>query len=425
MIGAPWITKSELQEAARDEPHLYRLQFQSGNLSYLDAALDPSGSVLTRAITAMGVGHNKEAAEPSAWGEVFERLSVARFHACESMVATANELGSEAVSLESIPACSRREISHPACPISIPSKNTPIRWVRVINALTGISQYAPKIMMSLFEEQFDPGERFWLPTTSGCAAHTDPFEAASRALIELVERDALSITWLQRLALREILIDDPEILGSPEWKAYETCSSHIKFTLFEATTDLGIAVILGVQTSEYDHALATLVSCGAGLVPADVVRKVLRDMAAFRPAFRGVRDIPADWDQFSKPHHGAFFMADRARQGAFAFLRSRETVNLSALEKPLSTNEPVDKLRYILAQFNDQGINAYIGDISSSEARQNGYYVVRALVPQLQPLSFHYRARFLGNSRLYELPRRLGYQSNSEDMLNSWPLPFA
>jgi ribosomal protein S12 methylthiotransferase accessory factor len=51
--------------------------------------------------------------------------------------------------------------------------------------------------------------------------------------------------------------------------------------------------------------------------------------------------------------------------------------------------------------------------------------VVRAVVPGLQPLTFHYRARFLGSPRLYEAPARMGYPVRAEAELNAWPQPFA
>jgi ribosomal protein S12 methylthiotransferase accessory factor len=51
--------------------------------------------------------------------------------------------------------------------------------------------------------------------------------------------------------------------------------------------------------------------------------------------------------------------------------------------------------------------------------------VVRAIVPGLQPLTFHYRARFLGHPRLYQAPARMGYPTRLEAELNAWPQPFA
>jgi len=51
--------------------------------------------------------------------------------------------------------------------------------------------------------------------------------------------------------------------------------------------------------------------------------------------------------------------------------------------------------------------------------------VVRVIIPGLQPLSFHYRARYLGHPRLYEAPALMGYPVLREEDLNGWPQPFA
>jgi ribosomal protein S12 methylthiotransferase accessory factor len=52
-------------------------------------------------------------------------------------------------------------------------------------------------------------------------------------------------------------------------------------------------------------------------------------------------------------------------------------------------------------------------------------WVVRVIIPALQPLSFSYRARYLGHARLYQAPRLMGHPVREEADLNPWPQPFA
>jgi ribosomal protein S12 methylthiotransferase accessory factor len=51
--------------------------------------------------------------------------------------------------------------------------------------------------------------------------------------------------------------------------------------------------------------------------------------------------------------------------------------------------------------------------------------VVRVLIPQLMPLSFTYRARYLAHPRLYTAQARMGYPVLSADEINPQPQPFA
>lgn len=54
-----------------------------------------------------------------------------------------------------------------------------------------------------------------------------------------------------------------------------------------------------------------------------------------------------------------------------------------------------------------------------------GLTVVRAIIPQLMPLSFAHRARFLAHPRLYDAPRFFGRDALAEADLNPFPQPFA
>jgi ribosomal protein S12 methylthiotransferase accessory factor len=66
----------------------------------------------------------------------------------------------------------------------------------------------------------------------------------------------------------------------------------------------------------------------------------------------------------------------------------------------------------------------YAIDLSTDEAIRHGFRVVRVVIPSLQPLSFHYRARYLGHPRLYRAPSLMGHVAKAEDELNPWPQPF-
>ncbi|MFC7479479.1 hypothetical protein ACFQX7_04670 [Luedemannella flava] len=70
-------------------------------------------------------------------------------------------------------------------------------------------------------------------------------------------------------------------------------------------------------------------------------------------------------------------------------------------------------------------MDAYVVDLTSDEALRAGMTVVRTVIPRLQPLSFSYRARYLGHPRLYRAPARMGHPTRSEAELNPWPQPFA
>jgi ribosomal protein S12 methylthiotransferase accessory factor len=280
-------------------------------------------------------------------------------------------------------------------------------------------------MVYLYAGFTSPGERIALPITTGCAAHITLERALVSAILEVIERDAISITWLQRLALPRIEIDCvPPLLG-PYWECYQRASKDLEYIFFDATSDLGIPTVYGLQVSGTNKNLTTLVSCSTAMDPVEAVVKVIKDMAACRIAFRTPKSAPDNWDDFTDVFHGAAYMVSAERAAAFEFLlQSGERRRLSEMAVMESQDDRL-ALSTVLEQLRRRKLDAYAVDLSTDEALRAGVRVVRAIIPGLQPLSFYYRARYLGHPRLYEAPRNMGHAVYTEEYLNRWPQPFA
>ena len=63
-------------------------------------------------------------------------------------------------------------------------------------------------------------------------------------------------------------------------------------------------------------------------------------------------------------------------------------------------------------------------DLTTAELREAGLWAVRVVVPELMPISFVHRARFLGTPRLYRYAESKG-RPLTEEEINPNPLPFA
>ena len=57
----------------------------------------------------------------------------------------------------------------------------------------------PAVLVDLKLPVRSPAERFINMVSTGTAAHSDLREAVLGGLLEVVERDAIALTWLQRL----------------------------------------------------------------------------------------------------------------------------------------------------------------------------------------------------------------------------------
>jgi ribosomal protein S12 methylthiotransferase accessory factor len=378
-----------------------------------DGALDGAGS-----------GIHAGESRVRAIGEALERYSSCVYDSRQLIRATARELGRDALDLLSIPRCSARELAHPSCPIVAPDLDAPIRWVSGVSLSTGAVMWVPAMMVYLYFHPETAGERMWLPISTGCAAHTSLERALLSATCEVIERDAIAVTWLQKLPLPRIELDRIPAWLEPYVRRNEAHgdSEHV---FFDATTDIGVPTVYSLQLTPHNVRLATLVMCSTELDPSIAVAKVIRESASSRLAMQIPQPLPDRWDDFSAVSHGAAYMGHPDRASAFDFLiHSPHRRRLSEMPT-LDTGQPGSDLMDLIERLRVRGMEAIAVDLTTDEGRRTGTWVVRVIVPGLQPLSFSHRARYLGHPRLYDAPRAMGFPVCAESEINPQPQPFA
>jgi ribosomal protein S12 methylthiotransferase accessory factor len=374
---------------------------------------------------ASGTALDEDSALFLALAEGLERYCTSLWDPQQFLTATAIDVGQDVLDLDVVPRCSIAERSHPRCALIEPSKKLPLRWVPSLSLTSGALVHVPAVMVYLNIGPLLDGERIWLPITTGCAVHATYENALVNGILEVVERDALSLAWLQSLSLPRINLDTLPPPLSEYWASYEGGFRGTEYLFFDATTDLGIPTVLGLRICPTDRSATTLVACAADLNPAAAVAKVIRDLTAIAISFRRPREIPSAWDDFTQVFDGAAYMAHAERSQAFNFLiNSKSTRSLSEMNDLTDKNDP-SGLHVVLRRLRDLNIEAYAIDLSTDECIRSDLRAVRVLLPAMQPLSFHYRARYLGHQRLYEGPKRMGHSVRLENELNKWPLPFA
>jgi ribosomal protein S12 methylthiotransferase accessory factor len=411
-----------------DEPQLSVYTTGAGDVTrvweHLGLTKKATSTVAT-SVESSGVGLRQNDAIVPTLAEALERYCTSIFSTDQFVVATAGELGASALDLATLPVCSERELAHPRCPLMAPDKDAPMRWVKAISLLDGKDVYVPAITVYLHTGYAYRSERIWVPITTGCAAHVSYEQALLSAIMEVVERDALSVLWLQRLPLPKIEVDCVPDALEPYWTCYQRSSLQVEYFFFDATTELGIPIVYSIQRNRTSAHAHTLVSCSAASSATQAVVKVMRDMVASRIPFRYVKRIPADFDNFTQLFHGASYMARAENASAFDFLlRSPNRRLFSEMLRQTAADEKVS-LAELLQRCRRRKWDVFAVDLTTDEAMRVGFRVVRVLIPALQPFAFMYRARYLGHPRVYEAPLAMGYPARGESGLNSSPQPFA
>lgn len=361
-----------------------------------------------------------------AVAESLERYSSCAWTDGDLVWATEAELGDDCIPMKRWPRCSEREYAHPDNYLVPVDPRVPLRWVKGWSITRGRSVYVPAVQVYLQFPALTSSERFTHPVSTGCAAHSSWEAAVVGGLVEVVERDSIALTWLQRLRLPEI--DVSTLPGSAELDPYlaPLRGSHITTRFFDATTDFGIPVVYAVQLCDHDADLAQIVAAAGCLDPVSGVTKIVRELASLRIALRSFTGDSAKYlaqESITDVVGGAIRQGRLDRRGVMGFLLDQDQPPRDASRVPsVGSRRP---LEWIVDRLDAAGAEAVVVDLTTDEARECGMKVVKVLVPEAMPLSFAHRSRYLAHPRLYAAPAAMGMQVHGEEDINSEVQPFA
>lgn len=397
-----------------------------GELSMIHTNIDKSASRASAVeIGGSGGGTHEELAKGIAAVEAIER------HANSALPkrlrwSDGSDLDGRVFDLATLPRCSEEELASPNCPVLEYLPGSRIRWTRGWSLSRKESVWIPAALVWLHGQPLTPNERFTLPISTGTAAHSSVVAAVRNGIREVVERDAISLTWLQKLDLPEILVGgfDPLV----DAHITEGAKRGRTYCFFDATSDIGIPTVYAVETDMHSDSLRNVVMCDANLDPRESVRKILRELAASRLGLASYRPPPEDPAEFTTVYDGALYMGKAARSAEFDFLLNSSTnrpcVHVDTLVRHECTSA-VDELRYLVRVLGEADMEVYVVDISTRESELAGIFVVKVVIPALMPLSFVHSARFLRHPRLIDGPKAMGYAGRTIDTVNPMPQPFA
>jgi ribosomal protein S12 methylthiotransferase accessory factor len=246
-------------------------------------------------------------------------------------------------------------------------------------------------------------------SSNGVAAHSSRGHALLNAVLELVERDAFMIHWLHRLSPPHV---DPDSTHDDRSHAMIGCIEKGGYAvhIVDITTDLEIpvALALGVRVDRRKPAL--IVGAGASLDHRGALFRALSELyaATFSPtelwSLPPLLD-PADVVSLAD-HSRAYAHPDWLQHAAFLWASNRQ----ATWPKPSQADSGCLRgLTTLVERLQWHGYNVIGVDITPRDIARYRLFVVRAIVPGLQPLALGTRRR-LGGRRLYEVPVRMGYR---------------
>lgn len=371
----------------------------------------------------IGTGRSFDAqlATTIAIAEAAERYA-GSFPEADTVRAAAKQLPGAALDLTRLPRCSEAEYAHPDCKVVAPDPDAVIRWTRGTDLMTGEPTWVPAVM-ACYGLHPEPAERFVFQISTGYAVHVEPERALLGGLMEVVERDAIAVTWLRRLRL-------PLVGPAAMSPAVRDLLDHgrrrfLTNVLFNATTDVGVPTVYALQQAPHDPEAANLVGAGTGRTLAQAAERALIEILNIRQLFHHGTPPVSEYAQFTDIMDGARYMGVPQRAEAFAFLTedlAQRPVSDRCLQLP---DDPRQALSMVLARLHRIGAQAVCVDRTTTELRRAGLVALTVVVPQLQPMSLSPLAQFRAHPRLIDAPAAMGVPASPEQEQNPWPQPFA
>lgn len=267
-------------------------------------------------------------------------------------------------------------------------------WVMGRHHSSGNSVYVP------IELAFYPvfGEKIgrklcYMASSNGVAAHISYEQALSNALLELVERDAVAVTWYTQRqvgAVDPILLGNDVFLRTERWRKLGWNSKLLDITL----DSVPVCLVLFYSSKYYPHLVA---GSAAGLTFQSATSKALDEAESMLASWRKMRHSRIRAEDVKSPlDHGLLYYQLR---------------NLNHLDWLLDASKiPVPTSFRTLDQAWTQ-FNPVIVDLATTTDKIP-LYVVRVLSDKLIPINFgfgtehvdHPRAKMLGLSWMRSYP---------------------
>lgn len=334
-----------------------------------------------------GKGLTVSEAVMSAVGEALERYSASVPDPERIAWARGEELDGDRLDPSEFSLYSDEQYARPGFPYARFDPDVAHPWVRG-RWLAGGQVWVPALM-SYLSLTLAPQNLICQGTSNGLAASSTLEDAALRATLELVERDAFLVAWRtgehgRRLridgaiepALRRIVASIEQLGGSVE--------------LYALPSACGITALCLALGDGHSWPGATI-GLAADLDPATAVRGAILELGQSGPRLRdmlqsGGARVPERADAVEELLDHAMYYLPERRACAFDRLRDRASgMSLSSLRAPQARS-----LAACAKALEAGGIRVAVVDVTSSDLAIGPYRVVRAVSPDLSPLTYGY-----------------------------------
>jgi ribosomal protein S12 methylthiotransferase accessory factor len=190
-----------------------------------------------------------------------------------------------------------------------------------------------------------------------------------------------------------------------------------------------VPCILSIWASKRPTAPSLVFAASAALSREEAVRKSLEELAHTHRAAVRLKAQPnpfvplSDYSNVTNQETHVRLYTEHASRELAEFLFSSEDWLEFGDVPDFSGLAPEEGLQILISRIASRNHQVFIKDLTTTDVKDLGLSVVRAVIPGFHPLFMGYRNRALGGARLWTVPQSLGY-SGITDHDNPGPHPY-
>jgi len=372
-------------------------------------------------------GLTKEDALIAGVSEALERYCSGFYDDRDLLYSSFKDIKNQAVQPEKFALFSSKQYRDENFPFSPFTDVKKINWVKGFSLISEREIMIPAQMVFLPYRYREDETIISYPTSTGLSCRSSLEEAILYGLYEVIERDGFILFWMLRPDVSKLRIDSlsrlkelfEERYNLPNWKHYicditSDISIPIFFTLSLGEMDFGTAVCVGASSN-----LSSLKAVSKSLLEsAQATSFLLYKLGEEKKIYKEDFSDVGDFDD-----HGEFYTRMPEYQFVFDFITDSNNFIVEEDLKELSTESIIGNLKVILNILKAKEMDVIIIDLTTQDVRDEGFYVVKVIVPELIPLHGNHNFPFKGSKRLVEVPKKWGKNLRREE-LNPFPHPF-
>lgn len=361
-------------------------------------------------------------------GEAVERYSnFAYLKSYSNRVGTIKQLSNKAIDPRTFSRFSNNQLKKASFKKYRITNASKFRWTKCKSLIRGEKVFIPSQFLFLSYPYLEGEVSIYPSISTGAAGGSCLSAGLVRGIYEIVERDAFMIFYLNKLPAPRI--DLKSIKDSKVIKLLKIIDRYnLEIVSIDITTDMKIPAIASIIICRDGIGKAISVGLKSNIDPITALIGSIEESLHTRNWLREEYEknskaiTPLDLIKRSDVRNrGLLWYPTGSIKNIDFWIESTNSIKLKEKKYNLTSGKQLEYLLNIIKRYDYE---IYYRDITHQSFKDLDYFIVKVIMPRMQPLYLNEKHPLLGGSRLYEIPEKLGFNKKNENELNSYPHPF-